>query len=79
VDSAGLDGSDEMAEWIWNTGFASVSSDQPALEAWPCPPGAKYLHETLLAGFGCPIGEFFETEKLAETCHAKGRFTFFFV
>ncbi len=46
MDSAGLDGSDEMVEWIWNTGFASVSSDQPALEAWPCPPGAKYLESS---------------------------------
>ena len=33
-----------MAEWLWDTGFASVSADAPALEAWPPRAGDKYLH-----------------------------------
>lgn len=35
------------------------------------------LHEVLLAGFGCPIGELFWLETLAETCKREGRWSFF--
>lgn len=75
---AGIENTDEMAAFIWDEGLASISSDVPALESWPPAPGEKYLHETILAGFGCPIGEFFELELLAETCAAKKRYTFFY-
>jgi hypothetical protein len=32
------------------------------------------LHEVLLAGWGCPIGELFDLEKLAEQCRKLGRY-----
>jgi hypothetical protein len=35
------------------------------------------LHEVLLAGWGCPIGEMFDLEELAETCQRLGRWSFF--
>lgn len=35
------------------------------------------LHEVLLAGWGCPIGELFDLEKLAEHCAKVGRYSFF--
>jgi hypothetical protein len=35
------------------------------------------LHEVLLAGWGCPIGEMWDLEKLAEECRKRGRWTFF--
>lgn len=35
------------------------------------------LHEVLLAGWGCPIGELFDLEKLAEHCRKAGRWSFF--
>jgi len=35
------------------------------------------MHETLLAGFGMPIGELFNLERLAEQCKKEGRWTFF--
>jgi hypothetical protein len=35
------------------------------------------MHEVLLAGWGCPIGEFFDLEKLAEHCQKVGRYEFF--
>ena len=35
------------------------------------------LHEVLLAGWGCPIGEMFDLEKLSEHCKAVGRYSFF--
>lgn len=37
------------------------------------------VHETVLAGFGCGIGEFFECEQLSEVCAQKQRYTFFYV
>lgn len=35
------------------------------------------LHEILLAGWGCPIGELFDLEALAEHCRLTGRCSFF--
>ncbi len=35
------------------------------------------LHEVLLAGWGCPIGELFDLEKLAAHCEKEGRWSFF--
>ena len=35
------------------------------------------LHEILLAGWGMPIGELFDLEKLAEHCRHTGRWSFF--
>lgn len=75
-DSAGIDGSESTAEWIWNNGFASVSSDQPAFEAWE--PVGVYLHERLICGLGMPIGEFYDLERLSEVCKQKKRYTFYY-
>jgi hypothetical protein len=35
------------------------------------------LHEVLLGGWGCPIGELFDLEKLAEQCNSAKRWSFF--
>jgi len=35
------------------------------------------LHEVLLAGWGCPIGELFDLEQLAEQCKKTSRWSFF--
>jgi kynurenine formamidase len=35
------------------------------------------LHQFLLAGWGCPIGEMFDLERLAETCERLERWSFF--
>jgi hypothetical protein len=35
------------------------------------------LHEVLLAGWGMPIGELFDLEKLAEHCQKVKRWSFF--
>lgn len=36
-----------------------------------------YLHEYLLAMWGCPIGEMLDLEKLANRCRGTNRWTFF--
>lgn len=35
------------------------------------------MHEVLLGGWGCPIGEFFALEELSEMCKQQKRWTFF--
>lgn len=35
------------------------------------------MHEVLLGGWGCPIGELFDLEALAEQCKKAGRYSFF--
>lgn len=72
----GLGQSEATAQWIWEN-FSAVAGDQPSFEAWPAADGALVLHEVLLAGYGCPIGELFWLEKLAETCKREGRWSFF--
>lgn len=71
----GVEQSEEVARWIWDH-FSAVAGDQPSFEAWPARTEWS-LHEVLLAGFGCPIGELFWLEKLAETCKQEQRWSFF--
>ena len=39
--------------------------------------GVGSLHEVLLGGWGCPIGEMFDLEELAEVCRRESRWSFF--
>ena len=69
-----------MLRWIWEN-FSAVAGDQPSFERWPFPTGAgaalPALHEVLLGGWGCPIGELFDLERLAAECRARARWSFF--
>ncbi|KAH9939441.1 hypothetical protein B0H21DRAFT_756933 [Amylocystis lapponica] len=75
---AGIEQSEEMKAFLWDTHFAAVASDQPALERWPDPDGMPRMHQTLLGLWGMPIGEMFDLEKLAEVAAQTNRYTFFF-
>jgi hypothetical protein len=72
---SGVEQSEEILKWIWEN-FSAVAGDQPSFEAWPAQ-GEFHLHEVLLAGWGCPIGELFDLERLSEVCKETGRYTFF--
>jgi kynurenine formamidase len=76
--SIGLESSKETLRWIWENKFAACAGDQPAFEAWPCDGLEVTLHEWMLAGWGCPIGELFDLERLSEECRKRKRYTFFF-
>ncbi|KAI0108639.1 hypothetical protein GGR51DRAFT_514474 [Nemania sp. FL0031] len=71
----GVEQSEDMLRWIWDH-FAAVAGDQPSFECWPTKEPWR-LHEVLLSGWGCPIGELFDLEKLAQHCREIGRWTFF--
>ncbi|KAJ4365151.1 hypothetical protein N0V83_008769 [Neocucurbitaria cava] len=85
---AGVEGTMEMLRWFWDTGFAAVGGDSLSFEIYP--PQKEYrrggtsptvpglfMHEVLLAGWGMPIGELFDLEKLSEICAEEGRWHFF--
>jgi len=71
----GVEQSDEVLRWLWSS-FSAVAGDQPSFECWPTRVGWA-LHEVLLAGWGCPIGELFDLEALAAQCRREGRWSFF--
>jgi hypothetical protein len=71
----GVEQSEEILRWIWEN-FSAVAGDQPSFECWPSQKPYQ-LHEVLLAGWGCPIGELFDLEKVAEHCQKVKRWSFF--
>jgi len=77
---AGVDNSPEMARWHWDMGFAAVAGDANAYEAWPPDTSSLLkhaLHEVFLSGWGMPIGELWNLEKLAEECRRQNKWSFF--
>ncbi|KAJ6017217.1 cyclase [Penicillium sp. IBT 35674x] len=81
--ACGLDGSEEMARWLWNEHFAAVASDNIAVEAMPPmidgveqPLTHLILHQWCLSLFGLPLGELWYLKSLAEQCKALGKYTF---
>ncbi|KAH8655330.1 putative cyclase-domain-containing protein [Xylariales sp. PMI_506] len=77
----GMLGSMDSLEWLWDSGFAAVAADSPGFEAWSAGLGKSdtlfRMHETILSGFGMPIGELFDLEELSKQCRAHKRWSFF--
>ena len=71
----GVEQSDEVLKWIWDN-FSAVASDHPSFERWPSPYEWS-MHEVLLAGWGCNIGELLDLERLSEECVRQKRWSFF--
>lgn len=74
----GVESSEATLRWIWDNNFAAVVGDMPAFEAYPCQNLEFFLHQWLLAGWGVPIGELFDLERLSQECRKRGRWSFFF-
>ncbi|CAG8219089.1 unnamed protein product [Penicillium salamii] len=74
----GVESSEAMLRWIWELQLAAVVGDMPSFEAYPCQNTDWFLHEWLLAGWGIPIGELFDLERLGQECRQRDRWTFFF-
>ncbi|KAI1648736.1 uncharacterized protein F4817DRAFT_53502 [Daldinia loculata] len=74
---AGVEATPEVLKWLWDTGFAAVAGDALSWEVYP-PQGDMFLHDILLAGWGMPIGELFDLERLSEICKELNRWSFFF-
>jgi len=72
----GIESSLEVLAFLWDSQVAAVAGDCPGFEAWP--PTEHTMHQTLLSGFGMPIGELFDLEELSKECEKQQRWTFFF-
>ncbi|GAA5862500.1 hypothetical protein JCM8547_002085 [Rhodosporidiobolus lusitaniae] len=78
----GVEASDEMARFLWDSRFLAVASDTNAFEAQPFAlfgdeKEKVALHEVLLSGWGMPIGELWFLEDLAAECAARQRWRFY--
>lgn len=79
----GVQASQELLSFLWDSQVAAVAGDSRSFEVWPCKDENKewQLHQWLLAGWGMPIGELFDLEELSKICPeqdgGKGRWTFF--
>lgn len=76
---AGLDGSEEMSRFLWDSGVAAVACDNPAVEAVPADRAVGFLHGRLIPGLGFAIGELFDFGALAAACRRERRYEFLFV
>lgn len=76
-DNIGIEPSEELLRFLWDSQLAAVAGDTRSFEVWPCSKLEWHLHEWLLAGWGMPIGELFDLEELSEICASTGRYTFF--
>ncbi|MCJ1473760.1 hypothetical protein MMC13_002411 [Lambiella insularis] len=81
ADFIGLESTTDVLRWLWEKKFAAVAGDAPAFESSPVGgPGSNpdtVLHQWLLGGWGIPIGEQVDLERLAEHCKETGRHSFF--
>jgi kynurenine formamidase len=75
---AGLAGSEEMSRFLWDSGAAAVTCDNPAVETVPPDPAAGSLHRRLIPCLGFAIGELFDFAALAAACHREDRYQFLF-
>lgn len=79
--ACGVEHSEEMVRYIWNTHACAVGSDCPALEVWPMDYSVEggpfgMIHRHLIGQLGLAIGELWWLEDLAAHCHEDGRHEF---
>lgn len=74
----GVEAGEPLLRWIWENEFAAVAGDMMVFEVQPVLDPAHTCHEWLLAGWGMPIGELFDLEKLSEVCKRLNQWSFFF-
>ncbi len=74
----GVETNEELLRWLWEQEFAAVGGDMLTFEMQPPRDPAFYGHEWLIAGWGMPIGELFDLERLSVECKRLKRWTFFF-
>lgn len=72
--SAGLEGSEDVARFLWDAGLCAVAADNPAVEVLPSDPAIGSLHRRLIPGLGMPLGELWDLDELAAECSRRGSY-----
>jgi kynurenine formamidase len=75
----GLVGSEDMAEFLWDSGLAAIAADNPAVEDIPGDPANGSLHRRLIPLLGFALGEAFDLGRLAMDCQSDGIYTALFM
>jgi kynurenine formamidase len=80
VRAAGLEHSEAMCRYLWNTHAAAVASDTFAVEAWPANTDEDaqpfaFIHQMLIGSFGMALGELWRLDRLVDDCRRDGRWT----
>lgn len=74
---AGLEGSEAVAQLLWDWNISAIVADNPAIECAPGDPAVSSLHRRILPLLGFAIGELFDLDVLAAAARADARWTFF--
>lgn len=79
--ACGIEHTEEMARWLWESHVVAAACDCPALEVWPMDHSDEAfpfgcLHNIILGLYGMAIGELFWLEDLAADCAADGVYEF---
>ena len=77
LHAPGIEHTEEMARYLWDSGAAAIVSDTFATEVWP-PDFSEvarpfgFLHRVLIGLLGFAIGELWSLEELADDCARDG-------
>ncbi|MBS1861432.1 MAG: cyclase family protein [Actinobacteria bacterium] len=77
MTACGIEHTEDMARYLWDSHIAAAACDCPALEVWPMDYSPELfpfgcLHQMILGQFGMAIGELFALDELAADCAADG-------
>lgn len=77
LTAAGVEHTEQMAAYLWDSGVSAVAGDNPALEVWPPDERPEawpfgFLHHMLIGQFGLAIGELWWLADLAADCAETG-------
>ncbi len=81
LEAPGVEHTERMARYLWDSGAAAVVSDTFAVEVWP-PDWSEeawdwgFLHRALIGRLGMPLGELWDLDGLARDCAADGTYEF---
>lgn len=77
LEAPGVEHTEAMARYLWDSGAAAIASDTFSVEVWP-PDWAEeawnwgFLHRALLGRLGLPLGELWALDALANDCAEDG-------
>ncbi|MFD5812418.1 cyclase family protein [Rhodococcus aetherivorans] len=75
---SGLSAAEPMARFLWDSGFAAVCTDNPAVESAPGNREDGSLHRRLIPALGFALAELLDFDDLASHCAERGRWDFLF-
>jgi kynurenine formamidase len=84
LHAPGIEHTEAMASYLWDSGVAAIASDTFATEVWP-PDWSEtarpfgFLHRVLIGQLGMAIGELWDLDALAQDCQMDGVYEFLLV